>query len=136
MREKTYQPRRGPATAGNWRVMLLCVVFACVFRFPINMTASADAGSLDATFGIGGKVTTDLGLAVTDVGQAAAIQTDGKIVVAGSGCAGAGPCQDIVAVSYNANGTLDSSFGSGGRPRLGLAPQRLPSHFRATARSS
>ncbi len=104
----------------NWRAVLLCVVFASVFCYQINITTRAAAGGLDLTFGSGGKVTTDLGLAVTDTGQAVAIQPDGKIVVAGSGCAGAGPCQDINVVRYNANGTLDASFGVGGKATAGL----------------
>src|SRR4030095_10178401 len=40
------------------------------------------AGDLDPTFGIGGKVTTDLQRS-TDLANAMAIQTDGKLVVVG-----------------------------------------------------
>ncbi len=39
-------------------------------------------GSLDSTFGSGGKVTTDLG-SLYDIGKSITIQTDGKIVLAG-----------------------------------------------------
>ena len=46
-------------------------------------------GPLDATFGTDGKVTTDFGIKVngsgyTNYGRAVAIQTNGKILVAGS----------------------------------------------------
>jgi uncharacterized delta-60 repeat protein len=66
-------------------------------------------GSLDATFGTGGKVITPVGLNV--LGGAVAIQSDGKIVVAGMT---ENPTYDFTVLRYNANGSLDNSFGSGG----------------------
>ena len=70
-------------------------------------------GTLDTTFGVNGKVTTDFpGLAA--VASSVVVQPDGKILVAG----GAFPLftflGDIKLVRYNANGSLDTSFGSGG----------------------
>ena len=70
-------------------------------------------GTLDTTFGHGGKVTTDFpGLAA--VPSSVVIQPDGKIVVAG----GAFPlftfAGDFKVVRYNRNGSLDTSFGDGG----------------------
>jgi uncharacterized delta-60 repeat protein len=73
-------------------------------------------GSLDQTFGTGGIVTTSFG---NDAfGRAVAIQSDGKIVVAG--IAGVGCCSKIGVVRYNADGSLDSSFGSGGIVSTGV----------------
>ena len=69
-------------------------------------------GSLDTTFGGTGKVTTDLGSA-DEGGWSAALQSDGKIVVVGRRFNGT--TDDIVLIRYNTNGTLDSSFGIGGR---------------------
>lgn len=46
-------------------------------------------------------------------GQAVAVQTDGKIVLAGYFISQPGNV-DFALVRYNANGTLDASFGSGG----------------------
>ena len=69
-------------------------------------------GSLDATFGIGGKVTTDFGGATDDRGYGVAIQADGRIVVAGRTCAGAA-CAFALA-RYDVGGSLDGTFGSGG----------------------
>ncbi|MFO1007906.1 MAG: cadherin domain-containing protein [Planctomycetaceae bacterium] len=69
-------------------------------------------GTLDTTFGVGGKVTTAIGSG-TDVLQGLALQSDGKIVAVGY--RDAGGSSDIVVVRYNANGTLDSTFGSGGK---------------------
>ncbi len=46
-------------------------------------SASAADGSLDPTFGTGGKVTTDFGSNLDDYGSDVALQPDGKIIVAG-----------------------------------------------------
>jgi len=66
-------------------------------------------GSLDATFGNGGKV--------VNPGQihlpALIVQPDGKIVTAGATRI-SGITTDFAVVRYNANGTLDQTFGSGG----------------------
>jgi uncharacterized delta-60 repeat protein len=72
-------------------------------------------GSLDTGFGIDGKVTTDIadGQFPRSQARAVAIQADGKIVVAGE----AQPTSAGLAVAlarYNADGSLDTSFGSGG----------------------
>jgi len=70
-------------------------------------------GTLDNTFGSGGRVRTDFpGLAA--VPSSVIIQPDGKIVVAG----GAFPTftfrGNFEVVRYNPNGSLDRSFGNGG----------------------
>ncbi|MET0753881.1 MAG: FG-GAP-like repeat-containing protein [Pyrinomonadaceae bacterium] len=66
-------------------------------------------GSLDTSFGSSGKVITDLG--VTSEGVALAVQSDGKILVAAS--SGQYP-RPAVVLRYNADGTLDTTFGSNG----------------------
>jgi uncharacterized delta-60 repeat protein len=72
-------------------------------------------GALDLTFGADGKVVTDLG---EWPGSAAdlVIQSDGKIVVVGTQNRNdvAGLSGDFVVVRYNPDGSLDTSFGSGG----------------------
>jgi uncharacterized delta-60 repeat protein len=68
-------------------------------------------GSLDATFGTGGRVTTDIG--TLEHAESVKIQSDGKIVVAGYTFVG--PGADFVLVRYNSDGSLDGSFGSGGK---------------------
>jgi uncharacterized delta-60 repeat protein len=70
-------------------------------------------GSLDTTFGSGGKVTTNFspfgsGDAASDV----ALQQNGKIVVGGSSTFGTSA---FALVRYNGDGSLDSSFGAGGK---------------------
>jgi uncharacterized delta-60 repeat protein len=66
-------------------------------------------GSLDATFGVGGKVLTAFQPGSNDVASAVVLQADGKIVAGGSSAA------EFALTRYLANGALDPSFGSGGR---------------------
>lgn len=68
-------------------------------------------GVLDATFGTGGIVTTAVG-PLTEEAFAVALQTDGKIVIAG--CINMGVNNDFLLVRYNSNGSLDGSFGTNG----------------------
>ena len=69
-------------------------------------------GSLDDTFGEGGKVTTDF-FDWYDDAAAVAIQPDNKIVV-GGGAARQNQESDFALARYTADGSLDSSFGIGG----------------------
>jgi len=69
-------------------------------------------GTLDGTFGTGGKVTTPIGSGIDDA-RAVAIQADGKIVAAGY-TAGSDP-GDFALVRYDTDGTLDGTFGTGGK---------------------
>jgi uncharacterized delta-60 repeat protein len=68
-------------------------------------------GSQDQTFGIGGRVTTAIGI-YAEV-NAVAVQGDGRIVAAGI-VRTCGPCAEFALARYNPNGTLDASFGTGG----------------------
>jgi uncharacterized delta-60 repeat protein len=72
----------------------------------------AQDGALDLTFNSTGKVTTPIGLA-NDEGRSIAIQPDGKIVVAGFSYAG--NKSNFAVVRYNTDGSLDNTFGSGGK---------------------
>ena len=63
-------------------------------------------GSLDNSFGLEGIVTTQI--FNEDYASSVAIQPDGKIVVTGSAF------ESFCVVRYNSDGSLDSSFGSGG----------------------
>lgn len=69
-------------------------------------------GSLDATFGTGGKVISHS--ASYDSLAAVALQPDGKIVVAGWSAAGYYNSGNCTLARYNADGSLDAGFGSGG----------------------
>ncbi|MBK1641818.1 hypothetical protein CKO12_08040 [Chromatium okenii] len=62
-------------------------------------------GSLDASFDGDGKITTDFGNYSSSCGYSVTVQTDGKILVAGNSNS------DFALARYNANGSLDTSFG-------------------------
>jgi uncharacterized delta-60 repeat protein len=68
-------------------------------------------GSLDRSFGTNGVVTYDGG-GVHEYGRAVAIQSDGKIVVAGG--TGTTSYGNLLVFRYNADGSLDKSFGTNG----------------------
>jgi len=70
-------------------------------------------GTLDTSFGTGGKVTTDFSLH-QDFATGVAIQADGKIVAAGLANNHSNFGRFALA-RYNSNGTLDTSFGTGGK---------------------
>ena len=70
------------------------------------------AGDLDPTFGSGGKVRTDF-FGYFDAAYAVAVQSDGKIIAAGS--ASDGISYGFGLVRYNFNGSLDTTFGNGGK---------------------
>jgi uncharacterized delta-60 repeat protein len=77
----------------------------------------AAPGDLDLSFGNGGKVVTRGNSNYPGFGlsgaYAMAIQSDGKIVVAGEGTAGSGTW-DFAVVRFNTNGSFDTSFGGTG----------------------
>jgi len=66
-------------------------------------------GSLDGGFGVGGKVTTDLG-GKSESGFGVALQTDGRIVVVGRAAPDGGSDPDFAVVRYLPNGSEDPSF--------------------------
>jgi uncharacterized delta-60 repeat protein len=77
-------------------------------NFDFALARYEAAGTLDLTFGTAGLVTTDFGGSV-DRAFAMALQPDGKLVVAGDSDA------NFALARYNSNGSLDASFGSGGK---------------------
>jgi uncharacterized delta-60 repeat protein len=66
-------------------------------------------GSLDATFGGDGKVTTNFTTGFEDAAFDVVLQADGKIVAAGVAR------DDFALARYNADGSLDTSFGGDGK---------------------
>lgn len=89
--------------------------------FERDFTISVDdnrAGTKDRTFDGDGIVTSAIGPA-NDLGRSVAIQSDGKILVTGESSNGSN--DDFAVTRYNANGTLDTSFGIGGSAVLDFA---------------
>ncbi len=72
-------------------------------------------GTPDETFGSHGIASVNFGGA--DYARAVVQQTDGKLVLVGTTSCGN---VDIALARLNADGTLDSSFGHGGKTTLGL----------------
>jgi uncharacterized delta-60 repeat protein len=94
-------------------VAMGAVVLAGVALVLVPLGGAA-AGDLDRTFHRDGKVVTDFGY--TEIAEDLSVQPDGKIVVVGWSYSDA--VRPAFAVArYNANGSLDPGFGSGGKVR-------------------
>lgn len=76
-------------------------------------------GTPDSGFGSGGRAAAEIGS--LDFGYAAALQPDGKIVVAGRVSYSRGDESDVGIVRFNADGTLDAGFGSQGTRTFDLS---------------
>ncbi len=73
-------------------------------------------GSLDGSFALGGKVTTDFGSPSnpsSDIARSLTIQADGKILIAGDGQTSRGI--DFALARYNSDGSLDTTFAKTGK---------------------
>jgi uncharacterized delta-60 repeat protein len=82
-----------------------------LFLFLLVTTSFAQDGSLDLTFDTDGRVTTSIGT-FDDAARAMALQSDGKILVAGHSYNNSD--YDFAVVRYNSDGSLDNTFGTGG----------------------
>lgn len=71
-------------------------------------------GSLDLTFGVGGKVLTSVGT-ISSIAYSLQVQPDGKIVVVGCAMNSAGTNWNFALVRYDSFGVLDNTFGIGGK---------------------
>lgn len=114
------QPDGKIVAAGTTRIISLFGNLQDVILYDIVQEESDFAlarynsdGSLDLTFGDGGKVTTDLGDTYLEGASAVALQADGKIVVGGSTYSFTSEI-DFALARYNVDGTLDTSFDGDG----------------------
>src|SRR5438309_5026712 len=82
-------------------------------RYGFALARYNSDGTLDTTFGIDGRVTTDF-FGYGDFAYALAIQPDGKIVAAGTADLISG-YSDFALARYNKDGSLDQTFGSKGK---------------------
>lgn len=93
---------------------------ALAFLLALTTTLrSQDPADSDLSFGSNGVVVA--GNVGTPQGGVVAIDSQGRIVVAGSSFSVLGARQ-IIVIRYQSNGRLDASFGSGGRSILPLQP--------------
>ena len=96
------KPAEGGATTSD----------VALFRYNVD-------GSLDTSFGINGVALIDIN-GRGDVAEAVAMQSDGKIVVAGAALLFPEPSQFAV-IRDKANGSIDAAFGTSGRVLRRLA---------------
>jgi len=78
-------------------------------------------GSLDTTFSGDGKQTTAIGSG-HDLARSVALQSDGKIVVAGNAANGSN--DDFAVVRYNTDGSLDTTFSGDGKQITDISSTR------------
>src|SRR5512145_3338275 len=90
------------------KVQRASLVLILIGTLIVSSSALAEGGTLDPTFGTNGIAVTDLG-GSSDSGVNLVLQPDGKIIMTGFN----GSASFIV--RYNANGTLDNTFGTGGK---------------------
>ena len=83
-----------------------------LLMFPLHVGAQGP-GDLDPSFGVDGMVTTDFGDGTDEIARAIALQSDGKIVVAGT-FDNFQSNEDFALARYLSSGALDPSFGSEG----------------------
>jgi uncharacterized delta-60 repeat protein len=72
-------------------------------------------GTVDTTFGSGGKLDVVTGGSQLDKMMALAVQPDGKIIVVGNTSPPTVSEINFIVLRYNADGTPDASFGTGGK---------------------
>jgi uncharacterized delta-60 repeat protein len=96
----------------------IVAVGTMAFGEAVAIARFTSGGALDATFSGNGKARTRAGFAGEDVG----IQSDGAIVVMGSGYDRAREKVDFLALRYGSDGTRDLSFGDDGVTRVSFGP--------------
>ncbi len=103
-------------STGKIVVLLVAGLLTVVSAAP----ASAAAGDPDLTFSQDGKLTTDFG-SDGDIAHAVAVQTDGRIVVAGQALGASSGDYEFALVRYLANGNRDVTFGRNGKVTTGFS---------------
>src|SRR5512138_3627929 len=107
LRAPTY--RRAPRTA---RALIAMLAALLLLSWNYGVRADGAPGDLDPTFGTNGKAMTDLivnGTRQFAFLDALAVQPDGKLIAAGTNFTA------FVLMRYNPDGSLDPTFGDGGR---------------------
>jgi len=77
-------------------------------------------GSLDTSFGNGGKVLTSFGQYLSKPDEVA-VQADGKIILVGTAYVHNNPLSSVVLARFDPDGSLDSGFGTGGKVFEGVS---------------
>src|SRR6184192_2402341 len=75
-------------------------------------------GTIDTTFGVAGKVSTDFGDQNFDRARSAVLQPNGSIVAAGFAISQNGGVQNFAVARYTSNGVLDTTFSRDGKTEI------------------
>ncbi len=107
---------RGTSRPVLWLIGKVAVglVSASILSIASPYPVSSAPGDLDPSFGGGDLVITDFGSQSKSRAAAVALQPNGQIVVAGSVYPGHLANPRFAVARYNADGSLDANFGSGG----------------------
>ena len=98
------------------RTALTLILMTAISVFYVSpLLVQAAAGDLDTSFGVGGRVVTDVSDYTGESGQDVALQPDGKILIAGYALSSSNGTSDFVVLRYNSDGSLDTSFGVDGK---------------------
>ncbi|MFD4372453.1 calcium-binding protein [Streptomyces sp. NPDC058486] len=109
-----YAGADGMAVQADGKIVTIGYGYSDETSGDFTLTRYHPDGSLDATFGGDGIVTTDFVGANNDEGRGVALQPDGKIVAVG-GSTDWGGNGAWAAARYLPDGSLDTSFGEGGK---------------------
>jgi uncharacterized delta-60 repeat protein len=102
----------GTANAG--KIITVGTIYSKKTGDEFSLTRYNSNGTVDTSFGTNGRVTTAFGGSIASA-QAVVVQPDGKVVVAGDYRNSSATLPEGFALArYNANGSLDTTFGSGG----------------------
>ncbi|QDV39562.1 delta-60 repeat domain-containing protein [Tautonia plasticadhaerens] len=121
-KETNYDYAHDVAILGDGKILVAGTSYPDRF----GLTRLGPDGALDTTFGTGGRALSTFGTRQTYGGMA--VQGDGKIVIVGGIDNGVQVNRrsyvynnDMLIVRYNANGSLDPTFGVGGVVELGIS---------------
>ena len=106
---RSYSKQQGLGVHRTRRGLILFVTAMLLLFGSWRMARAAD-GDLDPMFGNGGKLLTDFN-SDNDWLSRIAVQSDGKIVAIGTTF----PGSKFALARYNRDGTLDATFGTGGK---------------------
>jgi len=96
-------------------------------RYDFALVRYNPDGSLDTSFSGDGKVTTDFG-GSSDSGHSVTVQSDGKILVAGSKGFTLFNNRNFALARYNPDGSLDTSFSGDGKVTTDFGGKEDPGH--------
>ncbi len=113
--DSTFPYPRGGAVGlqTDGKILVAGTTYSPTTRYDFVLERFNSDGSPDTSFGSAGTVRTDLVSGSNDEANCIAIQSDGRILVAGSSQLAGATYVSSAIVRYNADGTLDTTFDGG-----------------------